>query len=222
MDSLKSLQPREKLLQLGASALTDYELLALLLDTGTKEQNVVDLAKELLKFAGNIVNLTKLDVNMIQKVKGIGPAKACKIVASIEFASRAVRSDLLLMPQITSPQEVVTYFAHEFSALNVEIVKLICLDAKNRIIFTKDITKGTSNMSLLSPKDIYKEALLRNALSIIVMHNHPSGDPTPSQSDKEITKLLQDAGQLVDIPLLDHLIYGSASRVYSMMKNAIV
>ncbi|MBS6062763.1 MAG: DNA repair protein RadC [Peptostreptococcaceae bacterium] len=212
-------KPREKLITSGSSYLTNVELLAILLDTGTKEQNVLQLADELLHFAGSINNLPKLDVKMLQKVKGVGPAKACKIVASMELASRALKSDLLEMPQITSPSKVIDYFKYELSSLNVEIVKLVCLDAKNRITFSKNITKGTTNMSLVSVKDIYKEAMLRDACGIIVIHNHPSGDPTPSRNDIDVTNNLKKAGEIVGIPLIDHLIYGCSDKVYSFMKE---
>ena len=215
-----SKRPREMLIQKGSSYLSDDELLAILIDTGTKEYNAIQIARQLIDFAGDISYLAKFDVNTMKNVKGIGTAKACKIVAAIEFASRVVKNSTTKKDNpITNPKQLVDIFRYEFERLNIEVFKIICLNAKNNIIYEKNLTIGVANMSVITAREVYKEALLRHSSSIIVMHNHPSKNPPPSSQDIQITKKLSEGGRFLDIPLFDHIIYGSAENFYSFKEN---
>lgn len=216
-------RPREKMIASGIDSLSDDELLAILIDTGTKDKNAIEIAKDLIVFAGDISYLAKFDVDMMKKIKGIGIAKACKIVAAIEFANRVVKSNLKRESMVvTSPSSLIDTYKYEFERFDVEVFKLICLNTKNNIIYEKNISVGVANASLISPREIYKEALRRNATGIIAIHNHPSKNPEPSKDDIDITRKLVKASEFLDIRFLDHIIYGSADRFYSFKENGYI
>lgn len=217
-----SQRPRELLLEKGVEFLSDEQLLAILIDTGTKEHNAIEIAKQLIEYAGSLESLIRCDIDMIKNIKGIGTAKACKIIASIEFANRVARKRTNSRASISSPADLAEMFSFEFDRCNVEVFKLICLDVKNHIIYSKNITMGVADCSVITPREIFKEALLRHAVGIIAMHNHPSGNPKPSKEDISVTIKIKDAGDIIGIKLLDHIVYGSAKNYYSFKENGYI
>lgn len=213
-------RPREKLLNMGVGYLTNPELIAILLDSGIKGKNVIEVSKSLIDYAGGLDRLAKFDVSTIQNVKGIGLSKACKIVAAFELNRRVskIKSEKENI-QIMTPQDVIKIFAPQFNMENVEIFKVIMLDTKSHIISDRDISRGIVDASLVSPREVYKEAITRHASKIIAVHNHPSGIATPSTSDVKITESLKKSGEILDIPLIDHIIYGSENNYYSFKQE---
>jgi len=217
----KSLRPREKLLSGGVSTLSDEELLAIFIDKGTKDYNAIEIAKQSIELAGDLSNLAKFDVNMMTRIKGIGVAKSCKIVSAIEFANRVVKNSAKKKDEsITSPKQLIDMFSMEFETLNVEVFKVICLDTKKHIIYDKNLSVGVANATAITAREVFKEAVLRHAVSVIVMHNHPSKNPSPSDQDIALTRKLVDAGRCLDIDLTDHIIYGSIENYYSFRENS--
>lgn len=219
-DLPKEERPREIMLDKGASYLSNEQLLAILLDTGIKGSSVIDLAKNLIEFANGIDNLSRMDVATLQQVKGVGLSKATKISAAFELSYRVskIRSEKE-NKSITSPQDIVKIYSHRLDSENVEIFKVILLNTKNHIISDKDVSIGIVNASIVSPREVFKEAVIRHASKIIVMHNHPSGNPTPSDDDILITQKLVKAGKILDIPLIDHIVYGNEKNYYSFREN---
>ena len=216
----KSLRPREKLLSNGVSTLSDEELLAIFIDNGTKSQNAIETAKQLIDLAGDLSNLAKFDVNMMTKIKGIGVAKACKIVSAIEFANRVIKNSAKKKDEsITSPKQLIDMFSVEFETLSVEVFKIICLDTKKHITYVKNLSIGIANATAITAREVFKEAILRHAVSVIVMHNHPSKNSMPSDNDTILTRKLAEAGRCLDIDLTDHIIYGSVENYYSFREN---
>ena len=216
----KSLRPREKLLSNGVSTLSDEELLAIFIDNGTKSQNAIETAKQLIDLAGDLSNLAKFDVNMMTKIKGIGVAKACKIVSAIEFANRVIKNSAKKKDEsITSPKQLIDMFSVEFETLSVEVFKIICLDTKKHITYVKNLSIGIANATTITAREVFKEAILRHAVSVIVMHNHPSKNSMPSDNDIILTRKLAEAGRCLDIDLTDHIIYGSVENHYSFREN---
>lgn len=222
-NTIKSLdisqRPREIIQQKGVESLSDEQLLAVLIDTGTKEENAIQIASKLIQYAGSLGELAKFDINMIRNVKGIGLAKACKIVASIELANRVAKTKAQIKNSINSPNDLIEIFSIEFDKLNVEVFKLVCLNTKNHIIHSQNITKGVVNGSVISTRELFKEAILRHAYSIIIMHNHPTGNPSPSKEDIEVTNKIKKAGEIMDIRLIDHIIYGNVESYFSFKEN---
>lgn len=214
-----SQRPREIIEQKGVESLSDEQLLAVLIDTGTKEQNAIQIASNLIQYAGSLGELAKFDINMIRKVKGIGLAKACKIVASIELANRVAKTKAKIKDSINSPSDLLEIFSVEFDKLNVEVFKLICLNAKNHIIHCENLTKGVVNGSVVGLRELFKIAILRHSYSIIIMHNHPTGNPSPSKEDIDVTNKIKKAGELMDIRLIDHIIYGNVENYFSFKEN---
>ncbi|MBU4502279.1 MAG: DNA repair protein RadC [Nanoarchaeota archaeon] len=199
-------RPRERFQRLGATALSDAELLALVLQQGTNGENVIDMSNRLL-FRYGIDKLSDLSLNELQEIKGIGPAKAMQIKALFEFNKRYSLSKKNGKP-IKSAKDVFEYASQKLLGADKEHFMILHLDSKNRVIKDETVSIGTLNASLIHPREIFKSAIRESANAIILVHNHPSGDPTPSEEDEEITKRLFDAGELLNIKLLDHVIVG--------------
>lgn len=213
-------RPREILLNRGVEFLSDEQLIALLLDSGIKGITCMELATNLIRYAGGLEKLSNLDVLALQNVKGIGLSKACKIVSAFELTRRVIkRKSEVEKKSISSPFDVIDIYSVEFDKETVEIFKVIMLDTKNQIISDRNITRGIVNQSLVSPREVYKEAILRHASKIIAVHNHPSGISRPSKDDINITKALQESGKILDIPLIDHIIYGTKKDYYSFKQD---
>ncbi|HEY3368163.1 MAG TPA: DNA repair protein RadC [Symbiobacteriaceae bacterium] len=207
-------RPREKLVRLGAERLSDVELVAILLGTGVKGRSVIELAQALLhhcesKSTGNgLRGLLELrDIELKQAVPGIGQAKLCQVLAALQLGLRA-GATVLKRVDLSNPRTVFEYLAPRMSSLDHEQFMVILLNAKNHVIDVECVSVGTLTASLVHPREIFKSAIRRSAHAIIVAHNHPSGDPTPSREDREVTQRLVQAGRLIGIEVLDHLVVG--------------
>lgn len=207
-------RPYEKFEKYGVVALTNTDLLAIILRTGTKDYNVERLASRLLfygrtdKKEGSLSGLYQLSYEELQQIKGIGKIKALQIVALLELSKRIAKEKNYPTEKIDSPDEVAHYFMEELRHLKEEQFVVTFLDAKCKITGYQMVSKGSLTASIVHPREVYKLAIQKAAHSIIVLHNHPSGDPTPSREDIEITKRLKSVGELIGIPLLDHIIIG--------------
>jgi DNA repair protein RadC len=208
-------KPREKTVKNGVGTLTDTELLALLLRSGGKEESVIELARNILNKFNNFNGLLECDLNDLINFKNVGLAKATAIKAACEVALR-IKSTNSIKPYVKSPEDIKKLLNKDLYGKTNENLYLISLDSRNRLIAKDLIFVGTATESVVHPREIYKKALARNAVSIILAHNHPSNDSNPSLEDIKVTKQLAEAGQQMGIPLLDHIIFCNNS--FSSMK----
>ncbi len=204
--------PYEKFIEYGSQSLTESELLAIILRTGTKEKNALQLAEEILSLSQTnrtgLLGLYDLPLEKLMAVKGIGKVKAVKIKCIAELAMRINTTSAKNGLIVHKPSTVADYFMEKLRHRKKECVVVACLDAKGQLIKEIELTSGSVNMSLISPRDVFLEALRYEAVNIILVHNHPSGDPTPSSSDLQVTRCIARMGQNLDIPLLDHIVIG--------------
>jgi DNA repair protein RadC len=201
-------QPRERLAQQGAEHLSNAELLAILLRVGVQGQDVVSLSQSLLTTFGGLEGLSRAPISALAEVKGMGPAKAVTIRAALELGQRLLLTQAEERPQIRSPQDVATMMQVKLGMLDQEHLCVVLLNTKNRVVDTKVVYKGSLNTSMIRVAEVFRDAIRENCASIIVVHNHPSGDPTPSPEDVRVTRELIQAGKLLDIEVLDHLVIG--------------
>ena len=215
-------RPVEKLLQFGVESLSNEELLAILLRTGTKGENVIALSKRILIELDGLDGLLNVSFEEASKIKGIKKVKACQIIAMIEMFNRfrTLKSQRESF-KISSPKDVSTLLINEMSNFKQEVFKLILLNTKNIVIGTKDVFKGTLNSSIVHPREVFKEAIQRGSANVIVCHNHPSGDPSPSKEDIDITIRLKECGNIIGIGLLDHIIIGN-NKYVSLKEKGII
>ncbi|CDF58127.1 RadC family protein [Thermobrachium celere] len=214
-------RPRERLIKYGESALSNAELLAIILRTGTKSESALDLAKKILSMYGGITFLANSSVFELSKIRGIGFAKACQIKACIELGKRLNSFKGQEKVKITCPEDVALLVMDEMRFLTKEHFRVIFLNTKNYVIQVKDISIGSLNSSIVHPREVFLEAIKQSSASIILCHNHPSGDPNPSSEDINITKRLIDAGKILGIEVLDHLIIGDGKYISLKEKNII-
>ena len=204
--------PYEKYLRFGGEALTESELLAIILRTGTKDKSAIDIAEEILSISEmprtGLLGLYDIPLERLLKVKGLGMVKAVKIKCIAELAMRINCASARDGVIINRPETVANYFMEKLRHKRKEYVILACIDAKCRILKEITISSGSVNMSLISPREVFLEALRAEAVNIILIHNHPSGDPSPSITDIECTKWVKEMGDKLDIALLDHIIIG--------------
>lgn len=200
-------RPREKLMLRGAQNLTNAELLAILLRTGTKGNSVIDVARELLIQSGNLAILATKSLSFLTQICGIGKDKAATLLAAFEL-SRRIQSESRWISdrKITSPQDVAEIFIPLFRDQLKETFMLVCLSSSNKIIKHEIISVGSLNSSIVHAREVFKAAIENSSASIILLHNHPSGNPEPSNEDISITKKLVEAGKILDIPVFDHII----------------
>jgi DNA repair protein RadC len=201
-------RPREKLAAHGAAALTDAELIATLLQSGIAGQHVMDVADELLKRAGSLVGLTRFTVDDFKNVRGIGFAKAVKLVAAFGLGTR-IAEQRISKQKIDAPEIVYALMGHELRALRQESLRVILLDTRYHLIRIQEVSRGSVNESIAHPRDVFHPAVVSSAYAVIVVHNHPSGDASPSQADHSLTRRLAEAAELLQIKLLDHIIIGA-------------
>lgn len=210
MMKIKAIQnndrPREKLQRYGVKSLGDAELLGLLLRSGIPGKSSVELAKELLDLSGSLSQLTRLDHQTLLAIKGIKQAKAGEILALCEISRRMAESDAKAVDVIDQPSRLVHWLKKELGPAQQEQFMVVFLNTKNHIIGHKVLYLGGLDRSIVHPREVYKEALKVSAARIIAVHNHPSGDVSPSENDHWVTKVLEEAGDTMGIPLLDHLI----------------
>ncbi len=200
-------RPREKLMMHGPKTLTNSELLAIILRTGNKKEDVLELSNKFFK-KYNLKSFSKLKISILKKQLGIGDAKACQIIACFELGKRLAMFIDAKKPKIKNAKDIAKLFMPEMSSLEKEHIKGIYLDSRGRMIKQETIFIGSLNESVIHPREIFKIAIEENAAGIIILHNHPSGDPSPSSFDIQITKELIQAGGLLGIEILDHIIIG--------------
>lgn len=201
-------RPRERLLQVGERALSTTELLAIILRTGVGGENVVRLAERFLAQFGGLSGLAVASLTELQQVKGIGVAKAVETKAALELGRRLLASSPQQKPQVSSPADAANLLMSEMSLLEQEHLRLILLDTRNRVLSTPTIYVGSLNTSVIRVGELFRHAIRENAAAVIVAHNHPSGDPSPSPEDIKVTRQIVQAGKILDIEVLDHLVIG--------------
>ena len=204
-------RPYEKCEQYGAENLTDMELLAVLLRTGTKGENSIQLAKRILHpdFAQErILNIHQWSMEQLLQIRGIGKVKAIQILCLSELAKRLSKAEAQSGLNFSAPETIAQYYMEDMRHRKKEALKLLLLNMKTKLIGESELSLGTINTTLVSPREVFAEALRRNAAAVILLHNHPSGDPTPSREDVLATRRVIDAGKIIGIELLDHIIIG--------------
>jgi DNA repair protein RadC len=201
-------RPRERVISDGPESLANHELLAILLRTGTKDESALQLANRLLTHFEGLRLLKDATIEEMTSIKGIGTAKAVQILAAIELGRRINRLQYDERYVIRSPEDGAKYVMEDMRFLSQEHFVCLYLNTKNQVIHRKTVFIGSLNASIVHPREVFKEAIKRSAASIICAHNHPSGDPTPSREDIEVTKRLVECGKMIGIELLDHLIIG--------------
>jgi len=201
-------RPRERLLEYGVGALSTAELLAIILRTGTKDENVILLSHRLLARFGNLAGLVQANIAEMVAERGLGPAKVAQLKAALELGRRMLVESPEERPQIRAPADAANLVMTEMGVLEQEQLRVILLDTKNRVLSTPTIYVGSLNTSMIRVGELFREAIRANCASLIVVHNHPSGDPTPSPEDVAVTRQIVEAGTLLDIDVLDHLVIG--------------
>lgn len=218
----EELRPREKLLLFGENTLSDSELLAILLQSGTKEKNVIDLAQEVLIQSKGLMGLGEMTMASLSEINGIGLSKACTILSMVELSRRLNSMGFAQKMKIRHPKEVVPIFLRMVTTWWQESFMVVYLDKAMQVIGKQELFKGQENLVMFTPKFIYQEALRHKANGIIIAHTHPSGLLMPSQADIKATKTLKEAGDIIDITLLDHLILNRTGEYYSFLENGLV
>jgi DNA repair protein RadC len=203
-------RPREKLAAHGAAALTDPELIAILLRTGVVGANAVEVGRELLKTYGSLAGLSRCTVDELAKIRGVGFAKAVQLVAAFGLGQRLAR-ETLSKQKIDSPELANELVGAEMRRLHKESLRVILLDTRYHLIRIEEVSIGSVNESIAHPRDVFRPAVVSSAYAMIVVHNHPSGDPSPSQTDHSLTRRLAEVAELLQIKLLDHIIIGAPS-----------
>lgn len=201
-------RPRERMLRYGSSVLSNAELLAILLRTGTYAESAIGLAHRVLSESSGLRTLGDMSIDQLMQIKGIGAAKALQIHASIELGRRMARSTQSETVIIRTPQDVSRVLTEELRYLTKEHFVCLFLNTKNHVIGQETLSMGSLNASIVHPREVFCAAIKRSSAAIICAHNHPSGDPTPSPQDIEITKRLVEAGEIIGIDVLDHIIIG--------------
>lgn len=201
-------RPREKLAALGAGALSESELIAILLRTGVKGANAVDVGRELIRQFGSLSGLTRASVQELAAVHGVGPAKATQLAAAFELGTRLARESLAGTP-LDTPARIYELLGTEMRQLGKESLRVVTLDTKLRLLRTEEISLGSLNECLAHPREILRPVVLQNAFAFILVHNHPSGDPAPSDADRRLTIRIADAARLMQVNFSDHVIIGS-------------
>ncbi len=213
MDLSEADRPRERLSTLGAQALTNAELIAILLRVGVVGENAVEVGQRLLNKFGGLTGLHRAPFAELKKQHGLGDAKAAQIKAAIELGRRLTLESPEERIAINSPADAAALVLYEMSALEQEHLRVMLLDRRNRVLETVEVYKGSVNSSQVRVGEIFKEAIRKNASCIVVIHNHPSGDPTPSPDDVAVTRAIVQAGKLLDVDVLDHLVIGQSKWV---------
>lgn len=216
-------RPREKLIKSGAETLSDAELLALVIRTGdpATKQSAVDLGRRLLQESGSLRELATATITEICRAKGTGPAKAAAVKAALEMAKRLNSDRLASGERFTSPEQIYNHYHYFFRDRRKEYFLILLLDGKNRILREVQISEGSLNQSIVHPREVFSPAVRDSAAAIILVHNHPSGDPTPSREDAEITRRLKEAGELMGVRVLDHIIIGDGSFMSFVAKGML-
>lgn len=214
-------RPMEKMIMLGPECLTNHELLAILIGTGSKYRNALDLSRYILNEVFLRNELLFASVEELMQVNGIGVSKATRVLAGLELGRRLGMIDTYERISYNNPETVAEYFYHYYKHSTTEEFVIMILDSKNKLIALDTISVGTINSTLVHPREVFKNAIKRSANSIILVHNHPSGDPNPSNEDIAISKRLREVGEIVGIKVLDHIIIGANRHVSLKEKNIL-
>lgn len=206
-------RPRERLIKYGVKVLSDSELLAIILRTGTKNLNAVLLSQKILGHYGGLKYLNESSIQELSSIDGIGEAKASIIKAAVELGIRLNGPEINVKMEINSPKDIFNILLGSMRDLKKEHFKVIFLNVKNVIIDISDLSIGTLNSSIVHPREVFYDAIKKTAYSIIICHNHPSGDPSPSNDDIKVTKRLVEVGRLIGIEVLDHIIIGDGTYI---------
>lgn len=212
-------RPREKMAANGAAVLTDAELIAILLRTGTAEKSAIDIASEMTADGGlykRLAGITRL--NELTNIKGLGQAKAATVLAALEIGRRIASAKPIEKIHLSCPQDVADFLMPRLRYAAKEQFVVILLNNKNKVIGTEVVSEGSLSSSIVHPREVFAPAILHHAAAIMVAHNHPSGDPKPSIEDEEITRLLLRSGKVLGIPMIDHVIIGDGN-YYSFLEN---
>lgn len=201
-------RPRERMMQYGAGSLSHTELLAILFRTGTRDESAVHLAQRVLSSIGGIRNLVDISLDELVKLKGIGPAKAVQLKAGIELGQRLAKARLPEAQVIRSPRDAADILMEQLRYLQKEHFVCLFLNTKNHIIAQETLSIGSLNSSIVHPREVFRAAIKCSSASVVCAHNHPSGDPTPSPEDIRMTERLCEAGEIVGIDVLDHIVIG--------------
>ncbi len=201
-------RPREKLVARGASALSDAELIAILLRTGVEGANAVEVARQLIAKYGSLGALSRCSVKELAAIKGIGLAKGAQLAAAFGLGHRLAHENFV-GKKVETPEQVYELLGPEMRALHRESLRVVLLDTRYQLLRIEEISLGSVNESIAHPREVFRPALLYSAYAVLVVHNHPSGDPSPSQADHGLTRRLREAAELLQIKLLDHIIIGA-------------
>ncbi|MDY7042052.1 MAG: DNA repair protein RadC [Chloroflexota bacterium] len=213
-------RPRERMEYYGAQALSNAELLAIILRTGVRGESVLHLASRLLARYGGLLGLARANFSELCAEHGLGPAKAAQLMSALELGRRLMVASPEERPVVRSPADASNLLMMEMAPLQQEHLRLLLLDTKNRVLGSPTVYIGSLNMSVLRVGEVFREAIRQNCAAIIVAHNHPSGDPTPSPEDVAVTERIVSAGQLLDVEVLDHLVIGQ-QRYVSMKERGL-
>lgn len=213
-------RPRERMMRLGPQELSNAELLAIILATGTRGESAVHLADRLLTRFGDVRGLLELSTDELQQEPGIGVAKACQLAAISEFSVRIAESRLH-EAVIRQPQDLADLLMPYFQQLAHEEFMVVLLDTKNKVLSKRTIFRGSLNASIVHPREVFKYAIRHSAAAIVVAHNHPSGDPTPSREDIDVTRRLVEAGKIIGIEVLDHVVFGDGKTISMKAKGLV-
>lgn len=210
-------RPREKLERLGAAALGDNELLALVIGSGSRNQGALAVANRVLAACGGLHGVTRASLLDLHGVAGVGPARAAQILAAVELGRRSLLRGSADRPKLTSPQQLATYLIPQYGSSPVEQFGIVMLDTKQRMIRHKIVSVGSIDATIVHPREVFREAAAASAAAIVLFHNHPSGDPTPSPDDLMLTTRMIQAGQVMGIDVVDHLILAE-QRYFSLLE----
>jgi len=211
-DMVASERPQERLAKHGAEALSDSELLAMILRSGPHGIDVLTMSSELLNEAGSFTNLLRWNADDFRQIKGIGTVKSLQLMAVMDFARRILQEEDSVETIFDAPEVVARHFRTLIAGKDVEYFWALCLDRKNRLRKRVEVSKGTASSCLVHPREVFKEAIKLSACAIIAVHNHPSGDPAPSRADIQVTRQLGEAAKIIGIDLLDHIVLGQRSK----------
>jgi len=210
-------RPREKLERLGAGGLGDNELLAIVIGSGSREVDALSVANQLIDHAGGLHGLTRLGMDHLRVVSGVGPARAARIIAAVELGRRTLIRAVADRPQLATPRQVAAYLLPQYGAATVEQFGIVMLDTRHRVIRIRIVSVGSLDSTVVHPREVFREAASASAAAIVLFHNHPSGDPTPSPDDLALTTRMVNAGSIMGIDVIDHLILAD-QRYFSLVE----
>lgn len=220
-DMPRELRPREKLLDYGVDRLSDSELLAIILRTGSREKSAIELAGSIIAAFGGLRQLLDASMEELCAIGGVGLAKAAQIKAALEVGRRVALSSYGLRPVIRSPQDAAGMVMEEMRHLDREHFVALLLNTKNQVLAREVVAVGTLSSSTVHPRELFKLAIRRSAAAVILLHNHPSGDPWPSQEDIQVTQRLIEAGRIIGIEVLDHIVIGDNKYISLKAENLL-